>query len=75
MTEIQLLILVAAALFGLAIAGVTVLKVRQAWLDIKRPAVARPVSPDGTASPATRIMLADLKERVRRLERIAEGIE
>ena len=75
MTETQLLIVVAAALAGLIIVGLIVLRAWRAWLDTKRPAVTRPAAAKGPASPATRIMLADLKERVRRLEQIADGIE
>ena len=64
--------LVLAALFGL--------KAWQGWLDLKKlelaSGVAVPRSDEtGTAQAGGRIELADLKERVRKLEAIASGID
>lgn len=51
------------------------LKGWQAWLDYKRLELASQVG-DHSLPPATgRIELADLKERVRKLEAIAAGID
>jgi hypothetical protein len=68
-------------LFGMALAAITailiaaaaVLKGWQGWLELKRLELdsAGPAAPPAAA----RIELADLKERVRRLEAIASGIE
>jgi hypothetical protein len=49
------------------------LKAWNGWLDVKRMefSIRRPA--DGSALTSARIELADLKERVRRLEAISEG--
>jgi hypothetical protein len=62
-----------AALVGLALAAGAALQAWRAWLELKREALraGRPL-----ASPmSARIELASLRERVRRLEAIATGIE
>jgi hypothetical protein len=69
----SLLIFAFAALAGFALAAGGALQAWQAWLAFQRAALesARPL-----ASPAAaRIELASLRERVRRLEAIATGIE
>jgi hypothetical protein len=66
----------AAALLGLLIACGTLLRAWNGWLDLKRLelGLAKPVSrPAGPA--VARIELAALKERVRKLEAIADGID
>lgn len=46
------------------------------WLALRRFQIdAGRASADGAGHPATRIELADLKERVRRLEAIAAGVD
>lgn len=62
-------------LAGLGIASATLLKGWQGWLDVKRLEIAR--QQEGAAPVATggRIEIADLRERVRKLEAIAAGIE
>ena len=67
----------ALALTALVIAAIVGLKGWQGWLEIKKMELARASGgPDGIA-PLTggRIEIADLKERVRKLEQIASGIE
>jgi len=56
------------------IASVAVLKGWNGWLELKRLELNADRSLDAQ-SPAGRISLADLKQRVRRLEAIAEGID
>jgi hypothetical protein len=51
----------------------------QGWLDLKRQeldrAVHHPSASDGSSIGTARIELADLKERIRKLEAIASGVE
>jgi hypothetical protein len=65
----------AAALAAFLVAAVALLRGWNDWLAFKRAELdaqdVRPASP----TPAARIELADLKERVRRLEAIANGVE
>ena len=76
MSDQTMLIILAATLAGLLIAIAAFLRGWQGWLELKRAQLAAehqgaPAAP----SPAARIELADLKERVRRLEAIADGAE
>lgn len=71
-----LLILTASGAAGLCLASAAALKGWQGWLDLKRAELmGRACEEPRIPSPAARIELADLKERVRRLEAIASGIE
>lgn len=64
----------AAGLGGVAIVSVSLLKGWRDWIGLQRLAMEREDRP--VASPAGgRIELADLKERVRRLEAIAAGVD
>lgn len=63
---------VIAGLGGASVAG---LKAWNGWLELKKMELAQ-VSGDRGLPPATgRIEMADLKERVRKLEAIAAGID
>ena len=67
----------AVALAGLIIAAVAVLKGWQGWIELRKMEIA---STSGFADPTApkvggRIEIADLKERVRKLEQIASGID
>lgn len=75
MTDPNLLLTLAGAgLASLALAAAAALKGWQGWLDLKRLELAgRGDAP--SPSPTSRIEIADLKERVRKLEGIAAGIE
>ena len=65
----------ASVLLAAALAAAAGLKGWQAWLDYKRLELASQTG-DHSLPPATgRIELADLKERVRKLEAIAAGID
>jgi hypothetical protein len=73
---ITLFALVSAGIAGLCIAAAAGLKGWHGWLELKRIEIAGGVPREPVpASPAARIELADLKERVRKLEAIANGIE
>lgn len=75
MTDVSTMILSVTALIGLSLAAVAALRGWQAWLEFKRLELASQVG-DATLPPAGgRIEIADLKERVRKLEAIAAGID
>jgi hypothetical protein len=69
----------ALGLAALSLSAHFLLKGWQGWLDLKKMELANgfaPRSDEPVASPAGgRIELADLKERVRKLEAIAAGID
>lgn len=70
-------IIAAASLVGLAIVAGAVLHAWQGWLALKqRELDGHGPAPD-TGSPmgAARIEIADLKERIRKLEAIASGVD
>jgi hypothetical protein len=65
----------ASILVALGIASLAALKGWQGWLDLKRFELTHG-SADHKLPPATgRIEIADLRERVRKLEAIAAGID
>ena len=68
------LILAAAALAGLLVVAIAGLKAWRDWLAIRRLELEgrRPAE---AAPPGARIELADLRERVRKLEAIAAGVD
>ena len=75
MDPITLAVLAASVLVGLAAASWAGLKAWNGWLDLKRLELAQ-VAGDRGLPPATgRIEIADLRERVRKLEAIAAGID
>ena len=79
MTSTDLLI-AACALLGLAVISATILRAWQGWLSLKnRELELRRAAPAeierGPREGAARIELADLKERIRRLEAIANGVD
>jgi hypothetical protein len=75
MEPLSMALLAVSTLIGLGLASVAALKGWQGWLDLKRYELAH-LAADRTMPPAgNRIELADLKERVRKLEAIAAGID
>ncbi len=64
-------ILAAAALVGLAILARTALTAWNGWLDLQRARIGEP----GTVSALGMIDLSDIKERLRKLEAIAAGVD
>jgi hypothetical protein len=75
----QDLLIAASALMGLVVLAATTLKGWQGWLALKdrELQVARPPREieGGAGEGAARIELADLKERIRKLEAIASGVD
>lgn len=66
----------AAALVGLIVVALAGLKAWHEWLALRRLELEGRRGPEMQTSPSgARIELADLKERVRKLEAIAAGVE
>ncbi|WP_150290165.1 hypothetical protein [Sphingobium estronivorans] len=70
-----ILTLAVAGLSGLAIIAATALRGWNGWLDLKRAELARQGEDAAPPSTTTRIEVADLKERIRKLEAIAAGVD
>jgi hypothetical protein len=64
-----------SVLLAMGLASVAGLKGWQAWLEYKRLELAAQTGDHGLPPATGRIELADLKERVRKLEAIAAGID
>ncbi len=68
------LTIVASSLLALLIVALAALRGWDGWLALKRAELANSV--DGVpAQGSTRIEMADLKERIRKLEAIAAGVD
>jgi hypothetical protein len=68
-------VLAASVIVALAGASIVALKGWNGWLEFKKMELTHSIA-DGHLPPAgNRIELADLKERVRKLEAIAAGID
>jgi hypothetical protein len=75
MDPLTIAVLSASIIFGLAGVSIAALKAWNGWLDLKKMELAQ-VAGDRGLPPATgRIEIADLRERVRKLEAIAAGID
>lgn len=75
MDPIMIGVLAASILVGLGAASWAGLKAWDGWLDLKRFELTHDAG-DRTLPPASgRIEIADLRERVRKLEAIAAGID
>ena len=75
MDPLTLGVLSASIIVGLAGAALAGLKAWTGWLELKKMELAQ-VAGDRGLPPATgRIEIADLRERVRKLEAIAAGID
>lgn len=70
-----ILTIAVACLAGLVIASYAALKGWNGWLALKRLEFEREQAETAMPSTGSRIEVADLKERVRKLEAIAAGIE
>ncbi|MCA1654394.1 MAG: hypothetical protein ABR588_11945 [Sphingomicrobium sp.] len=76
MTDPTSIALMGASLIAtLVIAAVALLKGWRGWLDYKQLELASRIGEPDLAPTGGRIEIADLKERVRKLEAIAAGIE
>lgn len=76
------IVVTAACLFGICVVAFAVLRAWQGWLELKRQELDRfsRVGPaveieGGAQVGAARIELADMKERIKKLEAIASGVE
>ena len=75
MDPLTIAVLSASILTGLAAASIAGLKAWNGWLELKRFELTQGTA-DRTLPPATgRIEIADLRERLRKLEAIAAGID
>ena len=76
-------VITAAALAGICVVAFALLRAWQGWLDLKRqeldraphPITKSPEIEGGASAGAARIELADMKERIKKLEAIASGVE
>lgn len=62
-------------LAGVAIIAVAALRGWDGWLALKRAELTRATDDAAPPSAAARIEVADLKERIRKLEAIAAGVD
>jgi hypothetical protein len=75
MDPITIGVLSASIILGLAGASLAGLKAWNGWLELKKMELTQAIG-DRSLPPATgRIEIADLRERVRKLEAIAAGID
>lgn len=65
----------AAALAALAMVTAATLMGWRGWLELKRRELDQRREPGPTGSASARIEIADLRERIRKLEAIAAGVE
>ena len=75
MDPITMAVLGASVLAGMAAAGWAGLKAWNGWLELKKMELTQVTSERGLPPATGRIEIADLKERVRKLEAIAAGID
>ena len=73
------LVIAIAALVGLLVVVAALLKAWQGWLAFKQRELEahspQSGAPGGSPLAAARIELSDLKERIRKLEAIASGVD
>jgi hypothetical protein len=65
----------ASLVVALSVMAVAILKGWRGWLDLRRLEIDRGQDAVPVVRAGGRIEIADLKERVRKLEAIAEGID
>jgi hypothetical protein len=75
MDPITIGVLSASIILGLAGASLASLKAWNGWLELKRFELTHEAGDRGLPPASGRIELADLRERVRKLEAIAAGID
>ena len=75
MDPITMAVLGASVLAGVAAAAWAGLKAWAGWLDLKKMELAHIAGERGLPPATGRIEIADLRERVRKLEAIAAGID
>jgi hypothetical protein len=75
MDPLTMAVLSASIIAGLAGASVAALKGWNGWLELKKMELTQITADRGLPPAGGRIELADLRERVRKLEAIAAGID
>jgi len=75
MEPLSIALIGVSVFLAMGLACVAGLKGWQAWLEYKRLELAAQTGDHGLPPATGRIELADLKERVRKLEAIAAGID
>jgi len=75
MDPITIAVLSASIIFGLAGAALAGLRAWSGWLELKKMELTQMVGDRALPPASGRIEMADLKERVRKLEAIAAGID
>jgi hypothetical protein len=75
MDPITIGVLAASIIAGLAGASLAGLKAWNGWLELKRFELTHEAGDRGLPPASGRIEMADLRERVRKLEAIAAGID
>jgi len=75
MDPITIGVLAASVLVGLGAASLAGLKAWSGWLDLKKMELTHGVGDRHLHPAGNQIELADLRERVRKLEAIAAGID
>ena len=71
---LSILIMALSGLLALVIVAVATLRGWDGWLTLKRAELVRS-HPEAPPSASARIEVADLKERIRKLEAIAAGVD
>lgn len=71
------IVIAATCLVGLVVVCAALLRAWQGWLALKERELAEHARPEdrGSTMGAARIELSDLKERIKKLEAIASGVE
>jgi hypothetical protein len=75
MDPITMGVLAASVILGLTGASLVGLKAWNGWLELKRMELSQIAGDRGLPPASGRIEIADLRERVRKLEAIAAGID
>ena len=75
MDPMTMAVLAASVLAGMAAASWAGLKAWNGWLELKRFELTHDAADRGLPPASGRIEMADLKERIRKLEAIAAGID
>jgi hypothetical protein len=75
MDPITIAVLSASIILGLAGAALAGLRAWSGWLELKKMELAQTGGDRGLPPATGRIEIADLRERVRKLEAIAAGID
>ena len=75
MDPVTIGVLAASVLAGLGAASLAGLKAWNGWLELKKMELSQAVGDRGLPPASGRIEMADLRERVRKLEAIAAGID